>query len=649
MKKITDWIWKNRVRFVWGSLLVLLEMIAFVWPVGWGYYYKKKLVVLGLVTWCAIMVRIPEKLKAIAGAVLAAVAPWVLTFWLEKMSDKITSVPYEVVLYNIGVAYLIEVILLLLTMSFRAGITATVSLLTLFYTVNHFVFLFRGKAFTPNDLLAWKTAAGVMGNYDFTPNNIMVVAWSYFVLFVVLAWKTGKRAGVGGGERKYWGKVPVTLAVRLVCMAGGILLAIGGYRLLVQEEFWEKRGVIVDNGFSGLFYSDGFLVSSCIELSRDDVKVPEGYTEEGAAEILRGYAGENSEEDLPHIIMVMNESFADLRVWGDLRLNEECMPFFNSLEENTVRGYVNASVLGGGTANTEFEVLTGASMGLLPPYYYPYQQCIKEGTRSMVSVLEREGYKTYSMHPESRDNWNREKVYEYMGFDYSLWREDFPDSEVIHAGVSDRATYDKIIEIFENRKSDEKLFIYDVTMQNHAGYTHLELEKNIYAPDLNFRDLDMYLNLVKISDDAFRDLIGYFEKCEEKVIVCMFGDHQPAFDSTLTYDVVCADTEGLDAADVLMNQYKTPFVIWTNYDTASEEDLDISMNYLGAMVLEQAGIRSEPLFNYLNTLRRQWPIITVNGICDSVGNYIPWREEEGRLDGYRQVQYYTLFGNLEQK
>lgn len=165
----------------------------------------------------------------------------------------------------------------------------------------------------------------------------------------------------------------------------------------------------------------------------------------------------------------MNESFADLQTLGNLQVSEEYLPFFNSLTENTVRGYVNCSVLGG-TANSEFEVLTGCSMGLLPQSYYPFLQIMNKDVPSLVSTMEDNGYTTYSIHPELKINWNRNKVYQYLGFAHSFWGEDFENTETVNGHVSDMATYDKIISLYENRGAEEKLFVFDLTMQNHGGY-----------------------------------------------------------------------------------------------------------------------------------------------------------------------------------
>ncbi|MBQ7933658.1 MAG: sulfatase-like hydrolase/transferase, partial [Lachnospiraceae bacterium] len=470
MSKICKWLRTNKIRVLFGIILLFLEVILGIWPVGLGYYYKKLLLLISVLTFLGIIMPVAERVKTWMIALVALISPGVIIFWLERMLEHRTDISPEAIFYNMVIAYLIQVIVWLVTLSLRGAVIGTAAFLTIIYTVNYFVYIFRGRAVSVNDLTAWRTAAKVVGNYDFTPNNIMVVAWCFAIMFVVYAARCGRQY-LCGWERSR------KILLRVICLLAGAGLFWGGKTVLVGESFWEKRGIITENGFAGLFHSDGFLVSGCIELSRGKINKPQGYTVEIAEEMLARYEENGGQDELPHIILIMNESFADLRVWGDLELNQECLPFYNSLEQDTVRGQLHASVLGGGTANSEFEVLTGCAMGLLPASYYPYQQLITREFPSMVSLLKEEGYTTYSIHPENRKNWNREKVYEYLGFDHSYWMEDFAGGEVLHAGISDAEIYRRVIELYEARETGSKLFLYNVTMQNHGGYTWVDLEE----------------------------------------------------------------------------------------------------------------------------------------------------------------------------
>lgn len=259
-----------------------------------------------------------------------------------------------------------------------------------------------------------------------------------------------------------------------------------------------------------------------------------------------------------------------------------------------------------------------------------------------MSILDSYGYKTYSMHPETKGNWYRTYVYERLGFDESFWIEDFEGAETVHYGVSDLETYRKIEKLYENREEDEN-FIFDVTVQNHGGYNYEDnCAYNVKSLNVPSEEADSYLSLVKESDEAFAQLISYFAQEEEKVVICMFGDHQPRFGDSAFYDTLYGQTEGLTGADILFNRYKTPFVIWANYDISEKDSLDISMNYLGALLLDTIGIEGSAYFNFLLELMEDYPIITINGYYDKNGVAHEWSGTKEEFLEYRILQYNLL-------
>lgn len=167
----------------------------------------------------------------------------------------------------------------------------------------------------------------------------------------------------------------------------------------------------------------------------------------------------------------MDEAFSDLSVWGDFETSEEVMPFFKQLQQEAVGGEVYVSVKGGNTANTEFEFLTGNSMAFLPTGSIPYQQYIKSETPSLASYLKSLGYTTTAIHPYNRSGWDRDTVYEYFGFDQFLDKDSFTDPYRLRGYISDKSAFDKIIEQYEIGKNQGSQFIFEVTMQNHGGYS----------------------------------------------------------------------------------------------------------------------------------------------------------------------------------
>ena len=585
---------------------------------------------------------IPEKgeLRKIAGILLLALGPYMLGRRLELLTlERGLLLPFSMN-WNMGLMYLLELVLLLCTWSFRFSVCFSNLLLVLLYSANYFVYSFRGVPLRLNDLLAAGTAARVLNQYSLRPNNHMAMAWCIFLLFFVFGMQTGKSHKAEKAKKR--------AAMRLVSLGLGAALAVvSGYRFLHTDIFAEA-GFLNEHGFDrNMNYQfNGYLVASLMDIRDSRISKPQGYSLEKVEELLEE-AGGNSEDGLdgkrrPHIILIMNESYSDLRVLGNLEISEENMSFFNSLKENTVRGFVNASVLGGGTANSEFEVFTGCSMGFLPPAYYPYQQCLVKEIPSLISDLKKAGYTTYSIHPAVALNWNRNIVYQYLGFDHSMWIEDFPEAERLHFGATDLETYKKVEELFENKADDESLFIFDLTIQNHGGYAKSDVDRQVKAANVASEEADVYLYLIHESDDDLDELIHYFEKVEEPVVICMYGDHKPKLEDSF-YEEIFKQTEGMEERNKKKNKNKVHYFIRPNYDIEKQEGHDIGMSYLGALLLEVAEVPGSPFFSFLQQYMDEYPIVTANGYEDKEGNYHNWSDDGSELMEYRMLQYNHLY------
>lgn len=605
-----------------------------------------KALILALIMALGIMFGLPadNRVRTVVAVLLLLGGPYVLGQRLELMLPIHFLLPHAMK-WNLGIMYLFEIVVLLCSYSKRFAIVFTNVFLTIVYSANYFVFAFRGNYLKINELAAAGTAAEVVGNYTFRPNVHMAMAWCILGVFIVYGMCTGRVSSPEEKESRQLYKRLIGRAATF--LAGAVLFGIAVYKLVYTD-------MLLENNFryfcgmeqECLYYFNGYLVGSMLDIKYSKIQPPPDYSVQRVREILAENPPEEvGSEERPHVIVVMNESWSDLRVLGNLQISRENFTFTNSLRENTVRGYANSSVLGGGTANAEFELLTGCSMGFLPASYYPYEQCVTRPLDSMVSNFEAAGYTTYSMHPEKQTNWRRNKVYDYFGFDVSLWQEDFAGAEIVHSGVSDLETYHKIEELYENRKDGEKVFIFDVTMQNHGYYETTNVDRTVHAENVSCEEADVYLSLVYETDRAFEQLIHYFEEQDEKVIVCMFGDHQPKFFDEAFYDSIARQTEGMSEIDRKLNQYKTPFVIWANYDIEEAEELDISMNYLGVLLQRTAGMQLTPYFTFLEKQMAEYPVITFNGYKTKDGTYHNWAGDDSEFSEYRMLQYNYLFDN----
>ena len=351
---------------------------------------------------------------------------------------------------------------------------------------------------------------------------------------------------------------------------------------------------------------------------------------------------------MPNIIVVMNESFSDLSVLGDFKTNEDYLPFLHSLQqgaENTVTGMLNVSVCGGNTADTEYEFLTGNTMAFLPQGSIPYQQYVNGERPSLASYLQSLGYETVATHPYYATGWNRDKVYPWLGFEQSIFKDQYYGARFVRDYVSDASCADKIIQLYEQKEEGRPLFVFNVTMQNHGGYdqTYTNFSPGISVDGVNSISVSQYFSLIKLSDQALEQLIDYFSGVDEKTVIVFFGDHQPS--DTVAAPILAMNGMQWNALDEEQQKlrYQVPYVIWANYDIDEEQNADTSANYLGAEVLKRAGVPTDAYQNFLLTLKESYPVISAVRTVEADGSETPAKEEYGEMDIYRKLQYYFMF------
>ena len=382
---------------------------------------------------------------------------------------------------------------------------------------------------------------------------------------------------------------------------------------------------------------NGMAVTFAMDMEYVYIEKPEGYSVEKAEDILKSYAIEedfSSETEYPNVIVVMNEAFSDLAVLGDFTTNQDYMPFIHQLQqgyENTVTGNLMVSVTGGNTANTEFEFLTGHRMDFFPVGSIPYQQYISGEIPSIANQLQEMGYATYAMHPYNSTGWNRNKVYPWLGFEESYFVKDFTGRRYLRDYVSDKSAYEKIIEVYEGKEPGTPALIFEVTMQNHGGYTdeYEHFTPDVYAEDLNSAQLDQYLSLIKISDREFKNLVDYFSTEQEKTVIVFFGDHQPSdgvVRPILRYNGINTSDMSVEEAQL---RYQVPYVIWANYDIEEETQADTDISFLAAKMFEKAKIPTSAYQNFLLELEKN-------------------PDSKALLEQYNILQYYFMFDYQEE-
>ncbi|MFR5827840.1 MAG: LTA synthase family protein [Adlercreutzia equolifaciens] len=173
--------------------------------------------------------------------------------------------------------------------------------------------------------------------------------------------------------------------------------------------------------------------------------------------------------DGPNVIAIMNETFSDLSEYPGLEETNAAPTFFHEVADDSLAaGDVYVSAMGGGTCNSEFEFLTGASMGNMGGGVYPYVLYDLEGVDNLASYFRGLGYGTHAIHPAEAANWRRDRIYEQLGFNDFDDITTMEDADTFRDLVTDRATYERVLEKID--EGDGPQFVFDVTIQNHGGY-----------------------------------------------------------------------------------------------------------------------------------------------------------------------------------
>jgi len=335
-----------------------------------------------------------------------------------------------------------------------------------------------------------------------------------------------------------------------------------------------------------------------------------------------------SNEKKPNVIVIMNEAFSDLSlVYDDFNTSSEYIPYTKSLMKEYPSGITYASIIGNNTVSSEFEFLTGIPTGLTTRGSVMYKQYVDENSKSIVDEFENNGYRTIGIHPFTANGYNRDKCWEYFGFDETYFDTDFKNTKNIKEYISDESFYDKIIELHKENKS-EPLFVFGISMQNHASYGEANMESEIKNAKLetlenedlntlietNFdNQLNEYITLSNISDKALKKLIDYFESVDEDTIILYYGDHQPMLDITSTSTI----DDGV--SEEFMNKYKIPYILWSNYDLKVEVPNETSINYLSGILFDGIKFNTSSWFEYINNIKKEYPVVTENFIKNNTG------------------------------
>ena len=435
---------------------------------------------------------------------------------------------------------------------------------------------------------------------------------------------------------------------RLLLLVCVIVLSVAADRLLYNADQYASRNIyynkIEKTDDANHVMTSGevsFIYYFCYSHNRYGIQRPENYSEELVTQSAKAYGGgtEPADAESPHIIMVMLEAFSDISSGEMFSFDADEDPMKNyhlySASQNAVSGKVIVPNDCAGTANTEFDVLTGVQTKMVADGSIPFFSIHKD-RESIASVLSAAGYQTVFTHPGHSWYYNRQNVYRSLGFRELYFSEAYEDAEMVGTLVSDKSVGDFLIKRFEeNRENgDQPIFEFAVTIQNHMPYAKgrygdndskgIEVPASVALSESGREQLGIYLDGVEAGDRLIGQLIEYFRSDEEPVILAFFGDHLPSLgEDYAVYRELGMDIGLTDSAENILLTHETPYLIYANEQAMRCESVKaamgggtqiISANYLGAELLEMSGFsRNDAYFDFLCQSRNQ-----VNGLWGDI-------------------------------
>jgi hypothetical protein len=509
--------------------------------------------------------------------------------------------------------------------------------------------MLRMTPLTTADLKVADMAFDMIPNYLNTAQIVMlIVALALVLVFYLLLFIFAPR-------RKTWPKMKQTaISFVLVCA--------------VTAGTWAfcERTQIIPHNFENLWdaYHD-YGVPYCFLNTwlNKGVSKPDGYSAAQVSQWAQGGAEYARPDVQPNVLFVMCEAFSDLSEDPAFAYSAENDPLagYKAVisSENAVSGHIVVNNFGAGTANTEFDVLTGIQTGMLGST--SSFRVIHKSLNALPRAYARTGYQTYFMHPGQSWFYNRDSVYEFLGMEDRVFLDAFDGAQWKGSMISDASCLDQLKADFSSKlEADEPLFAYTVTIQNHQAYNYSKYDflpdrvpLSIDISDEAMEALSVYMQGVRDSSQMLFELTQYLETLDEPVLLVFFGDHLPTLLGDYgVYRELGMPVGNTDSPEAILRTYETPYILWANTAYAAQCDfaaLDaparISANYLGALVYELTGMGgTDPYFDDLMQLLRELPVISHNAyvLPDGTVTNVLSDEQSAIVERLDHWKYYRL-------
>ena len=501
----------------------------------------------------------------------------------------------------------------------RRAVLTTVSVAWLVLGLVQFLVIkFRTQPFCSVDILMLKDAFSLITIYFTWPQIILMFGGGFVVIALVVLMFTRMR------KRKRRN------------LTASLLVFIGFLILCVMFSALGVRGGLFPRRFENLVdaYNDyGFPMCFVFTFGQQGISRPEQYSTETVAEIMKDIDGESEEGELsypvfgeadnlshPNIIFVQLESFFDVSTLEGCELSADPTPCFNRLSRNFPSGLLYVPTIGGGTANTEFEVLTGYNLDDFGAGEYPYNTILQQTAVESIGYNLRDyGYTATAMHNNSATFYSRNTVYANLGFDRFVSLEYMHDMKYNDLGwAKDAQLTGEIIRALESSEGRDMLMC--ISVESHGKYADVyepkegDIEVLALPEAIPLAPFQNFVNILPATDEFLKDLIHTLARFEEPTLVVAYGDHLPALE---------LENDMLTTGSV----YASRYVIWNNYGARFEAP-DLQAYRLSANLLKQLGFSGGVVAKYHQAAE-------------------PGDVSEDYLDRLQMLQYDLLYGDRE--
>ncbi|WP_258000453.1 sulfatase-like hydrolase/transferase [Bacillus sp. Marseille-P3661] len=601
-----------------------------------------------------------HNLKLLLLFLLFAIFVGVVLFGMESYIRRNFSYGFEWIsahtnpfILNYIILFLVFLVFFALFNDFLISFTVFSFVMLTIAVIDKYKFLFLGEYLYPWDVLLYQQLFNLLPQLlnEITLKHYLIAIVT--VIIAVLAIWLFKKFMPFFNIKMGWISRIVLLLVSV-----GLIISFFFFRSTPLKGVFASMGIENINWNQATNYNiNGFALAFVLNTESTIIFAPQGYSEENILQTIdelekilpNEQAVSTTElEQKPNIIMIMNEAFWDPTLLQAVNFSKDPMPTVRSNQS----GWLLSPQFGGGTANIEFEALTGLSVSFLPTGSIAYQQFVSRPVPSMASLLRDQGYNPVAIHPYYSWFWSREKVYPLIGFDQFISLDNFEGATYRGPYIADQEVNKRIIS--QTEKSEEPVFIYAVTMQNHGPYeknrykeVDVTVESSILSPE-SIDSLTSYTQGVVEADRSLEELINYYKKSEEPTILVFFGDHLPFLGANyLTYlEAGYIESAGPWSLEEYQRMRATPLVLWSNYMVEKVELPVMSGSFLPPYIMELAQLEKPLYYQFLEHYSGQLSGFTTSIKTTPNGELYKDTPDDVKSleDIYSRLQYDLLFG-----